>query len=113
LTFLLFFGKFATVLQKLQQIKKQKLTAILFLIITLFTVAYVSIEKNHHCTQEDCQICLIINMAEQNLKLVSLTIASAFCLTAVIKTKTRTTLISTQPCIYLKTLIAQKVRLNN
>ena len=42
--------------------------AILFLFVTFASLFYIAEEENHHCTGEDCPICINIHQAEQTLK---------------------------------------------
>lgn len=51
--------------------KRQRILAVcsclLFVFMTIFSLFYVASEENHHCTGEDCPICICIHQAEQLL----------------------------------------------
>lgn len=40
----------------------------IFIIATFLSLFLVVGEKNHHCTGEDCPICVCVHQAEQSLK---------------------------------------------
>lgn len=87
--------------------------AVLLLTFSIFSVAVIALKNNHECSEDNCPICFVINVAEQNLKLLSLTGLSV----AVLRhfNVFRAPFFNSQKITYLKsnTLIAQKVRLND
>lgn len=52
-----------------------KKLALILLALTLFSISLPSAEANHNCTGEDCAICFVIHVAEENLKLLKITAA--------------------------------------
>lgn len=91
----------------------KRLLAIFVLAFSIFSIAFISIESNHQCDDESCQICYVLNVAEGNLKLLSLSAAflfihkSAFNVTKIFSFK--------QICFTFNTdtLISRKIRMNN
>lgn len=52
------------------------LTAV-FIAFTVFSVFFVAAEAGHDCSGDDCPICFVIQVAEQNVKLLSLALCAA------------------------------------
>lgn len=52
------------------------LTAV-FIAFTVFSVFFVAAEAGHDCSGDDCPICFVIQVAELNVKLLSLALCAA------------------------------------
>lgn len=93
--------------------KRIKILAVILLIFTLLAVKFAELKVKHDCTGEDCQVCFVIEVIEQNIKLLSLTFGAVIILDF--------KRFSEKPAGFniLKieyshiTLISQKIRLNN
>ncbi|MGN0730189.1 hypothetical protein [Treponema sp.] len=86
--------------------------ALVFLV--LFSVVFVSFEKNHECEGEDCPVCLCINITTRNLSFF----AGAFILKAFADIflpvcKHILKLGRTRPAFLFFSPVLQKIRLNN
>ncbi len=93
--------------------KLRTFLAVLLLVFSIFSVAYIALEKNHHCEGDDCPVCLVISIAEQNIKLLSFgAIFKASCNYFCIFKKS---IFASVKNTYLKsnTLVSQKIRLND
>lgn len=88
------------------------LTAV-FIAFTVFSVFFVAAEAGHDCSGDDCPICFVIQVAEQNVKLLSLALCAAgvslvrhcFALKLSFKNSYQTS--------FNNSLISLKTRLNN
>ena len=85
---------------------------ILFLFVTFASLLYIAKEENHHCTGEDCPICVNIHQAEQILKnlgngVIMIVIANSMPIWFVLLAVGQFLL------IFDTSLISQKVRLND
>lgn len=87
--------------------------AVLLLTFSIFSVAYIALEKNHKCSGTDCSICFVINIAEQNLKLLSLFVASVIICSHQIKNSKTLSDFTNKFYFTYNTLVSQKIRLNN
>lgn len=93
--------------------KIRTVLAVLLMAFSIFSVAYISLEKNHDCSGDDCPICYVINVAEQNLKLLSF--AAFFSVIIRHFSTYKKSILKFTRYTYLKsyTLISQKIRLND
>lgn len=60
--------------------KLNRLRAVLaavFIAFTVFSVFFVAAEAGHDCSGDDCPICFVIQVAAQNVKLLSLALCAA------------------------------------
>lgn len=96
--------------------KLNRLRAVLtvvFIAFTVFSVFFVAAEAGHDCSGDDCPICFVIQVAEQNVKLLSLALCAAgvslvrhcFALKLSFKNSYQTS--------FNNSLISLKTRLNN
>ncbi len=85
---------------------------IVMLSVVLFSSIYIVHEMNHHCSGEDCPICAVIQMCENNLH----RIGTGPAIQTVLMMPVFILLLSCQftGCVLLKeTPVSYKVRLNN
>ncbi len=88
------------------------LVSVVFVVVTFFSLFYVTKEQNHHCVDQDCPICACMHQAEQALKTLEdgfaeLVVSLTILIMAV-------GLIAGEFTTLLKnSLITQKVRMNN
>lgn len=87
--------------------------AVLFMAFTIFSVAYISLEKNHDCSGNDCAICFVMDVAEQNLKLLSFAVAIAAFARQFFNFKKQTFSFAKNTYFKSISLISQKIRLND
>lgn len=87
--------------------------AVLLLIFTLGSVIFVAHEMHHQCDGEDCHICHIIQICDQNIKLLGFALAT-FAAVRLARQKPGKALsaIEKSPVTY-DTLISRKIRLND
>lgn len=96
--------------------KKRKILAVFFavsfILVILYSILFISMELNHDCVGEDCQICYQISICQDTLKKLSLT----FCIAAFPTALTHTLYKNTS---FLKeysqnyTLVSLKVKLSD
>lgn len=96
--------------------KKQRaisfIVCFLFLFITFASLFYIVKEVNHNCTGEDCPICANIHQAEQNLKNLGSGLTEVFAIKWIPVFIVE--LAGIQFVLFFcKSLVSQKVRLNN
>jgi len=60
--------------------KLKKAFAIILLVLTVFSIGLSLIEANHKCSGEDCNICYVIQLAKDNLKLLKTAAGFVFTL---------------------------------
>jgi len=90
-----------------------KIFAVLLLIFTILTFRFANLKVTHECSGDDCTICFVIEISEQNLKLLSLILTAILVFTAK-KLSFRTASFPKQVTTHnYPTLISQKIRLNN
>lgn len=85
---------------------------ILFLFVTLASLFYIVEEANHHCTGEDCPICVNIHQAEQTLRNIGngiIAIITVIPVPALFMVLTVCQFL----LVLCTSLVSQKVRLNN
>ncbi len=88
------------------------LVSVIFVIVTFFSLFYVTKEQNHHCADRDCPICACIHQAEQALKTLGDGFAEAVVFLAVLIMAIGL-IAGDFPNLVWKSLITQKVRMNN
>ena len=96
--------------------KLNRLRAVLaavFIAFTVFSVFFAAAEAGHDCSGDDCPICFVIQLAAQNVKLLSLALCAAgvylarHCFASKISFKT------SYQTSFNNSLISLKTRLNN
>lgn len=87
--------------------------AAILLAFTVFSVSFSAMEHNHECSGEDCAICYVIQVAEQNLKLLKITAAFIAILTFTSFYKNKNFTIIKNYSLNTQTLISNKIRLND
>lgn len=93
--------------------KLRTVLAVLLLAFSIFSVAYIGLERCHHCSGSDCAVCFVINLAEQNFKLLSVSVAFAVAVRHYFAFR-KTALTSVKKSlIKSNSLISQKIRLND
>lgn len=96
--------------------KKQRIfsgiVCIVFVLFTFVSLIYIVKEADHHCTGEDCPVCINIQQVEQTLRNLG---TGTIDLTIVNLKPVFLTLLIICPLwiIHCTTLVSQKVRLNN
>ena len=91
----------------------QKKFALILLVLTLFSITIPSVEINHNCTGDDCAICYVIHVAEENLKLLKITAAALITASAAYRIISYIFKYSQINHHYSNNLITQKIRLND
>lgn len=87
--------------------------AILFLAFTLYSIFFITHEAHHECSGEDCPICFMMQMAEQNLKLLRYVLFSASVSYLFFRALNNNLSIFCESVLNPTTLISQKIRLND
>ncbi|MBQ0052064.1 MAG: hypothetical protein KBT11_08390 [Treponema sp.] len=87
--------------------------AVLLLAFSIFSVATVTLEKNHECSGEDCSICFVITVAKQSLNLLSLIAVFVVARACFIASKKTNSILFKSSLIKSNTLISQKTRIND
>ena len=84
----------------------------LMLFAVLFSVFYVSLEADHECCGEDCQICVTIRQCEDILRQTGsgVTVRAAVALVFILLLIKSFSIASNVP---VETLVTDKVRMNN
>ena len=96
-----------------EKIKKSALLiAAALLALTVFSIFFSASERFHECHGDDCPICLLLQIAEQNIKLLSLALFFAVAVGGDILKKIQDSSIVCGPHLKSKTLVSQKIRLN-
>lgn len=85
---------------------------IIFILVILFSLFYIVKEENHFCTGEDCPVCACLHQAEQTLKNWSTAIADFMYMSPQMILAILLPIIL-PICIFVETLVSQKVRLND
>ncbi len=89
------------------------LLAVLVLLFTFFSVFFTAHEHFHECSGEDCPICHVIQISEQNIKLFSF-IVSVIAISKKINFVERQVIsVACKPAFLSATLVSQKIRLND
>ncbi|MBR5965124.1 MAG: hypothetical protein IK015_03330 [Treponema sp.] len=91
--------------------------AAFFLAAALFALTFCSIffsaaERFHECHGDDCPVCQLLQIAEQNIKLLSLALFFAVAASGARFKKIKDASILCGPVLKSKTLVSQKIRLN-
>ena len=80
--------------------------------IALFSILFSAAERFHECHGDDCAVCLLLQIAEQNIKLLSLALFIAVAVGGARFKKIQDASILCGPALKSKTLVSQKIRLN-
>ncbi len=96
-----------------EKIKKRALfIAAALLALTIFSIFISAAERFHECHGDGCPVCLLLQIAEQNIKLLSLALFFAVAVGGDRFKKIQDASIVCGPHLKSKTLVAQKIRLN-
>ena len=87
--------------------------AVLLLIFTLTSAVFVAHEMHHHCDGEDCYICHIIQICDQNIKLLSFALAAFAAIRLPRQKSSRAHSTIVKSTFTYDTLISRKIRLND
>ncbi len=87
--------------------------AAVLLSLTLFSVLYTAKEQNHHCEGDGCTICFVLNVIEQSIKLLSITLALSFASVFLYRDTKAIAHFLIKNVIISNTLITQKIRIND
>lgn len=82
------------------------------LALTFFSIFFSAAERFHECHGDDCAVCLLLQIAEQNIKLLSLALFFAVAVSGDRFKKIQDASIICGPLLKSKTLVSQKIRLN-
>ncbi len=89
------------------------LLAVLVLLFTVSSVFFTAHEHFHDCSGEDCPICHVIQISEQNIKLFSFSL-SLSAVAIVFHFMFADALAKVAATVFIAyTLISQKIRLND
>ncbi len=86
--------------------------SVIFVLVTFFSLFYVTKEQNHHCVDRDCPICACMHQAEQALKTLGDGFAEAVVSLAVL-IMAISLIAGDFSNLVWKSLITQKVRMNH
>lgn len=87
--------------------------AVLLLVFTIFSVIYKSHEMYHDCSGDGCQICYVLQICEQNIKLLSVVLAFIAVFSSFFGFKNANAAFSIKIIAEKNTLVSQKIRLND
>lgn len=96
--------------------KLNRLRAVLaavFIAFTVFSVFFTAAEAGHDCSGDDCPICFVIQLAEQNVKLLSLALCAAGVYLARHCFASKISFKNSYQTSFNNSLIFLKTRLNN
>lgn len=100
-------------MQNEQQKKIKQILVLSFIFLVGFSFFFEIAESNHQCSEEKCQICLILQLTRNNLQLLTL----FFFFLYILKKEFNSFF---EKCFHLKnqitikkTLVSQKIRLND
>ncbi len=89
------------------------LLAVMLFIFTVSSALFVAHEMHHQCSGEDCHICHIIQICQQNIKLLSFAL-TAFAVIQLPKVNfSKFENPKTQSACNSDTLVSRKIRLND
>ena len=94
------------------QMQKKEIRAALLLALTIFSISFFATERFHDCAGEGCPICLLLNISEQNTKLLSLALIILAAVGGRQLEKIFRDLILCKPALKSNTLVSQKIKLN-
>ena len=89
------------------------LLAVLVFVCTLSSVFFTAHERFHACSGEDCPVCLVMQLSEQNLKLLSLLLLFCAAAAAAVFGCRRERLTAVPAVCRADTLVSRKIRLND
>lgn len=92
--------------------KLRTVLSVLVLAFTLFSFAFTISESNHNCTDENCPICYVLQVAKSNLQALVLTFAAAGFVFVIYKFK-NFIFKNIKSNLKITSLISLKVRLND
>lgn len=93
--------------------KIRTVLAVILLAFSIFSIAAITLEKYHECSGEDCPVCFVIAVAEQNLKLLSLIVVFAVTRVSLFAFKKSLIITLRTSSLESNTLISQKIRIND
>ena len=82
------------------------------LALTVFSISFSAAERFHECHGDDCPICQLLQITEQNIKLLSLALVFAVAVGGARFKKFSDASILCGPVLKSNTLVSQKIRLN-
>ncbi len=87
--------------------------AAVFILLTVFSVFFAAAEAGHDCSGDACPICFVIQVAEQNAKLLSLALCAAGSFFARRYFALKLSFKNSYQTFFNNSLISLKTRLNN
>ena len=100
----------------MQKLNLKTARAVLFAFLAAFIVFscfFVMLEKDHDCCGEKCEICLIIQIAQQNIQLLRLILCGAAASFAIFYKQAKSFFRIPHNYIEQFSLFSQKIRLND
>ena len=82
------------------------------LALTVFSISFSAAERFHECHGDDCSICQLLQITEQNIKLLSLALFFAVAVGGARFKNFEGVSILCGPSLKSNTLVSQKIRLN-
>lgn len=82
------------------------------LAMALCSILFSAAERFHECHGDDCPVCQLLQISEQNIKLLSLALFFAVAVGGERFKKNEGASILCGPVLKSKTLVSQKIRLN-
>jgi len=82
------------------------------LALTVFSISFSAAERFHECHGDGCPICQLLQITEQNIKLLSLALFFAVAVGGARFKKFEGASILFGPVLKSNTLVSQKIRLN-
>lgn len=87
--------------------------AAVFIAFTVFSLVFAAAEAGHDCSGDDCPICFVIQVAGQNVKLLSLALCAAGAFFARRYFAEKLSFKNSYQTFFNNSLISLKTRLNN
>lgn len=87
--------------------------ALLLLLSTATSIFFAAHEKFHECSGEDCQICLLLQAAELNAKLLLFVLGAKALKSAATNSQAKVFFASRLCKKTASTPVSQKIRMNN
>lgn len=101
---------------EMQNMKRKTAQTVLFAFLisfTLFALFFIVIEADHDCYGENCAVCLIIQISQQNMQLLRLILCGAATSFAFFSRQTKSLSRIQNIQIEQFSLFSQKIRLND
>lgn len=92
--------------------KLRTVLSVLVLAFTLFSFAFTISESNHNCTEENCPICYVLQVAKSNLEIFALSFIALKMIQFTFSFQ-KNKISSININFITNTLFSQRIRFNN